>query len=64
MIKSHYTDIFKETYLRSEQPTTCPLCGSRTDIVLDLSHTIEQTQIHQCLLAKEHIFAEVIDTDS
>lgn len=32
----------------SEQPTTCMKCGVRTDIILDLSHTVNKTQIHKC----------------
>lgn len=39
-----------EVYIFSDQPTTCPKCGSRSDIVLDLSHTNSKTEIHQCLL--------------
>jgi len=33
----------------SDQPVTCPLCGVRTEIILDLSHTRNQIQLHQCL---------------
>ena len=40
---------FSEVFIYTDQPTTCPKCGSRTDFILDLSHTVEQTQIHQCL---------------
>lgn len=40
---------FKKVYIRSEQPSTCPKCFSRTKIVLDLSHTNDETQIHRCL---------------
>lgn len=40
---------YKEIILFSDQPITCPKCGSRTEILLDLSHTKNQTQIHQCL---------------
>lgn len=43
---------FKEVYIRSEQPSKCPKCFSRTEIVLDLSHTNDETQIHRCLNAK------------
>ncbi len=37
-----------DVYLFSDQPTTCPICSSRTEIVLSLSDTIEQTQFHKC----------------
>lgn len=40
---------FSQIYIYSEQPVSCPLCGARTNILLDLPHTIKQTQIHKCL---------------
>lgn len=40
---------YKEVITYNDQPVTCPNCGNRTEIVLDLSHTREQTQIHKCL---------------
>jgi hypothetical protein len=40
---------FENVYLYSDQPTTCPKCGSRTDIIMDLSHSTDQTQVHKCL---------------
>jgi hypothetical protein len=39
---------YNEVLIYSDQPQTCPKCGSRTDILLDLSHTSSQTQIHKC----------------
>ncbi len=42
-------NIYDEVLILSEQPTTCPSCGGRTEIILDLSHTQEGTQIHKCL---------------
>ena len=57
--------LFDEFFIRTEQPTTCPFCGNRTEILLDLSHTLEQTQIHKCLSnGYKHIFVEVIDNNS
>ena len=41
-------DYFK-VYIFNDQPTTCPKCGSRTEITLDLFETQEQTQHHNCL---------------
>lgn len=41
--------IFNEVFIRTDQPTTCPKCGNRTDIILDLSHIMNELQIHQCL---------------
>jgi hypothetical protein len=43
---------FKNVFAYSDQPTTCPKCGSRSEIILDLSHTKNQVQVHQCLNAK------------
>lgn len=40
---------FKEVITYNNQPVTCPDCGNRSEIILDLSHTTEQTQIHRCL---------------
>ena len=39
---------FQEVLIINDQPTTCPKCGMRTDIVLDLTHTTNQIQIHRC----------------
>jgi len=39
---------FNDVFIYTDQPTTCPQCGSRTEIILSLSDTIEQTQIHKC----------------
>lgn len=39
-----------EVYTFCDQPTTCAKCGSRTEIISDLSHTTEQTQIHKCFI--------------
>ncbi len=39
---------FLEIFIYSDQPTTCPKCGLRSEIILDLSHTKCKTQIHKC----------------
>jgi hypothetical protein len=39
---------FSEVFIYSDQPTTCPKCGVRSELVLDLSHTKDETQIHKC----------------
>jgi len=43
-----------EVYTFSDQPTTCPKCGSRSEITLDLFFTDEQSQHHKCLSSKCH----------
>jgi len=40
--------LFHVFFLMNDQPATCPYCGSRTDIVFDLSHSMAKTQIHEC----------------
>ena len=45
VIKINFNDVF----LMTEDIPTCPNCGSRTEIILDFSHTKDATQIHQCL---------------
>lgn len=39
---------FSDLFIYSANPTTCPKCGLRSEIILDLSHTKDQTQIHKC----------------
>ena len=38
-----------EIFIYSDQPTTCPICGARTEITLELLKSPEQTQYHKCL---------------
>jgi hypothetical protein len=40
---------YSEVYTFTDQPATCPKCGSRTEITLDLIDTPEQSQHHKCL---------------
>lgn len=49
--------------ISSDQPVTCPKCGARTDVMLDLSHTRNQVQVHQCLSSScEFVF--VVENDN
>lgn len=43
-----YFDVFRYT----DQPTTCPKCGNRTEITFELPKSIENTQHHKCLSLK------------
>ena len=55
---------FSEIIIYSDQPTTCIKCGVRTDIILDLSHTKDKTQIHKCPNVKcEFEFVMQYDAD-
>ena len=40
---------FNNVLFLNDQPVTCPKCGARTEIILDLSHTRNRVQIHECL---------------
>ncbi len=40
---------FNDVIIYNDQPVTCPECGNRTEIILDLFNTYEQMQIHKCL---------------
>lgn len=40
---------FPNMFLVGDQPTTCPYCGARTEILLDFSHTINQVMVHKCM---------------
>lgn len=39
----------REVYLFSDQPTTCPQCGVRTEIIADHFDSLAKTQEHRCL---------------
>jgi hypothetical protein len=57
-------ELFSEIFIYSDQPTTCPCCQSRSEIILDLAHTIYQTQIHICMnVIFKHEFVVVNDLD-
>ena len=40
---------FHQIYDLSDQPTTCPNCGNRTEILLELKLMTKGIQIHRCL---------------
>jgi len=40
---------YSDVYCYTDQPATCPKCGSRTEFTLDLFETPEPTQHHLCL---------------
>lgn len=37
------------TFLRTSQPTTCPVCGARTFILKESPEEPGSPQLHQCL---------------
>lgn len=38
-----------EIFIYSDQPTTCPNCGSRSEIISESLGIPEHTQYHKCL---------------
>lgn len=47
-------------YLMNDQPTTCPVCGARTDIVSDFLSGKLQVFVNHCLNNQcKHVFFEV-----
>jgi hypothetical protein len=39
-------------YLTNDQPTTCKICGTRTNWLTDFSHTNSKIIVHECKDAK------------
>lgn len=39
---------YSEVYIYSDQPTTCPKCGTRSEIILNFGHTTDKTEVHLC----------------
>lgn len=39
---------YSKVYIYSDQPTTCPKCGARSEVILNLSHTTDKTEVHLC----------------
>ncbi|HMR88562.1 MAG TPA: hypothetical protein PKD51_10425 [Saprospiraceae bacterium] len=40
---------FHQVYDLSDQPTTCPKCGTRTEILMELKLKTKGIQVHRCL---------------
>ena len=48
-------------YLITDQPTTCPICGARTEITGDFYHTLLRMFVNQCGDIKcKHVFLETV----
>ena len=55
---------FREVFIMTEQPTTCPDCGNRTEILMDFWHTFHKLQVHKCLSNScKFEFVEIFDED-
>ncbi|MCF8247662.1 MAG: hypothetical protein K9J37_21510 [Saprospiraceae bacterium] len=46
-------------FIRCDQPTQCPHCGARIEVLLDFSHTIRQVQLNKYL--DEKLVLEVVE---
>ena len=58
------SDVFRIVFMMTDQPTTCPYCGRRTEIICDLFHTNLKAQVNKCLTEKcNSIFVEVEDAE-
>ncbi len=44
--------LYIDIYISGDQPTTCPKCGTRTEIIFELPNSVEKTQLHKCLTIK------------
>ena len=40
---------FSVIFTLTDQPTTCPKCGARTDLIIDYSHTNIRGMVEECL---------------
>ena len=49
-------------HLTTDQPTTCPICGARTDIIGDFWHTKMQYFVSECMDYRcKHVILEAED---
>jgi len=39
---------YADIYIMGDQPTTCPICGARTEIIQELLDSPEKIQYYQC----------------
>lgn len=47
-------------HLITDQPTTCPICGARANILSDFYHTLSLLFICECLDSEcKHVFFEI-----
>jgi len=45
-------EAFSIVYIMNDQLTTCPFCGARSDITLEVANSEECRQYHRCLNPK------------
>jgi hypothetical protein len=57
---------YSDVYIYTDQPATCPKCGARTEITLELNDAPDYTQYHKCLSSKcdfEFVMQEDYEND-
>lgn len=54
---------YKDVFIYSDQPTTCPKCQWRSEIIMDMAHTNKGTEIHLCINPACH-FEFIMQQDS
>jgi hypothetical protein len=42
-------ELFSELFVYSDQPVTCPYCGASSEVILDMQHSRDVTQVHKCM---------------
>ena len=52
---------YADVYIIGDQPTTCPICGVRTEIIQELLDSFEKIQYHQCLADNCHYTFTVVE---
>lgn len=50
---------FLDIFLSNDQPFTCPLCGTRTIIIIDLIY--DALQIHECKCCSNQFIVDCND---
>ncbi|HWZ15897.1 MAG TPA: hypothetical protein VNW95_11735 [Mucilaginibacter sp.] len=54
------TEEYTLYYLMGDLPTTCPICGARTQIISDFLHTLKKLGVNECLNDNcKYVFLEV-----
>ena len=55
-----YKDL--EIYLSNDQPTTCPRCGNRTEIISEFYYEEIYSELHKCI-SKNCQFQFILEED-
>ena len=50
--------LYSELFVYSDQQVACPHCGMRTEIIFDMQHTRNATQVCKCM--NKHCMSEFV----